>query len=51
MKILYWIIKGSSIVLLAPVVVAAIPGSILHFVAEEIDNKRNLNSQMKNPYE
>ena len=37
MKILYYIIKTISVVLLAPVVVVAIPGAILHFLAEEID--------------
>ncbi len=39
MKILYYIIKAISVVLLSPVVVVAIPGAILHFLAEEIDER------------
>jgi hypothetical protein len=36
MKILYYIIKTVSVILLSPVVLFAIPGSILYFIAEEI---------------
>ncbi len=51
MKILYWTIKVASIILLSPVVILAIPGAILHFVAEEIDNKRDLNSLTEKNHE
>jgi hypothetical protein len=38
MKILYWILKSASIILLSPVVIIAIPGAVLHFIAEEVEN-------------
>ena len=38
MKILYYITKTLSVILLSPVVVIAIPGAILYFIAEEIKN-------------
>jgi len=39
MKLLYWTIKISSMILLTPVVIVAIPGAILYFIAEEIELK------------
>lgn len=39
MKILYYIIKAISVILLSPVVVVAIPGAILHFLAEELKER------------
>lgn len=41
MKILYYIIKAVSFILLAPVVLVAIPGAIMHFTAEAIDEYNN----------
>jgi hypothetical protein len=38
MKILYYIIKTISVILLSPVILVAIPGAILYFIAEEIKN-------------
>lgn len=37
MKIVYYIIKGMSFILLSPVVLVAIPGAVLYFIAEEIE--------------
>ena len=37
MKIVYYIIKAVSFILLAPVVLVAIPGAVLYFIAEEIE--------------
>lgn len=39
MKILYWALKVASMILLTPVVIVAIPGAILYFIAEEIEDK------------
>jgi hypothetical protein len=39
MKIVYYIIKGISMILSSPVVIIAIPGAILHFLAEEIEER------------
>jgi hypothetical protein len=40
MRILYWSIKIVSVFFLIPVVIIAIPGAILHFIAEEIENNK-----------
>lgn len=41
MKIVYYIIKAVSLLLLAPVVLVAIPGAMMHFAAEAIDEYNN----------
>lgn len=41
MKIVYYIIKAVSLLLLAPVVLIAIPGAMMHFTAEAIDEYNN----------
>ena len=40
MKILYWTLKVISMILLTPVVIVAIPGAILYFISEEIEDKK-----------
>ena len=37
MKILYWTIRIIGMILLSPVVLIAIPGSIFYFVSEELE--------------
>ena len=40
MKILYWSLKVISMIFLTPVVIVAIPGAILYFIAEEIEDNK-----------
>jgi hypothetical protein len=37
MKILYWTTRIIGMILLSPVVIVAIPGSIFYFVSEELE--------------
>ena len=48
MKILYWTLRIIAMILLAPVVLVAIPGAILYFISEEIETYNDL-KEMQNP--
>jgi hypothetical protein len=39
-KVLYWVVKISSIILLIPVAIIAIPGAILYVISEELEDKQ-----------